>query len=112
MISLALISGLVVVASSAVAGHVGDVPGVASVGRVRSMGGQVGKTSVKVDGVDPGVLEGPVVTKVEAGSIAGLRSGQAVLPRNLAKTLKVSVGSSAGLTTASGTQYVAMTDGP
>jgi putative ABC transport system permease protein len=136
MISLALISGLVVVTSSAkasidkgiadaigtsdlvvstdsarpfsseVARRVADVPEVASVGRVRSMGGQVGKTSVTVDGVDPGVLEGPVVTRVEAGSVAGLRSGQAVLPRNLAKTLNVSVGSGVGLTTVSGTHHV------
>lgn len=138
MISLALVSGLVVVASSAkasidkgiadaigtsdlvvngesghpfsaeVAGHVADVPGVASVGRVRSMGGQVGKTAVQVHGLDPGVLEGPVVTTVEQGSTAGLQSGHAILPRNLAKALDLSVGGTFSLTTTSGIHRISV----
>jgi putative ABC transport system permease protein len=132
MISLALVSGLVVIAASAKAsidqsiadaigtselvvsgdsGHpfssqVGDriagVPGVASVNRVRIMPGQVGGTALEVNGVDPNVLNGPVVTKVDAGSPAGLQNGQAILPSNLAKTLNLSVGKTFDLITATG----------
>lgn len=136
MISLALVSGLMVLAASAkasidkgiadvigtselvvngdngrpfsadVSGLVATVPGVASIGRVRSMGGQVGKTPVSVTGVDPGVLDGSIVVMPETGSTAGLQSGQAVLPRNLARTLDVTAGSKLRLTTANGTHDV------
>jgi putative ABC transport system permease protein len=132
MISLALVSGLVVIAASAKASidqsiadaigtsqlvvsgdsdqpfssQVGDriagVPGVASVNRVRIMPGRVGGTTLQVNGVDPNVLNGPVVTKVDAGSPAGLQNGQAILPRNLAKTLNLSVGKTFDLVTATG----------
>jgi putative ABC transport system permease protein len=75
---------------------------VASVNRVRIMPGQVGGTALQVNGVDPNVLNGPVVTKVDAGSPAGLQNGQAILPTNLAKTLNLSVGKTFDLITATG----------
>jgi putative ABC transport system permease protein len=131
MISLALVSGLVVLAASAeasidkgiadaigtselvvdgdgrpfsadVSKQVAATPGVASVHRVRSLRGEVGGTPVQVVGVDPGVLDGPIVTKVDAGSTETLANGQVVLPRNLARTLGVSVGGTLGLVTANG----------
>lgn len=136
MISLALVSGLVVLAASAkasidrsiadaigtselvvngdsgrpfsgdVSQQIAAVPGVAAVGRVRSMGGEVGTTPVTVTGIDPGVLTGPIVTKLDAGSLDVLPQGQAILPRNLAKTLDVAVGSTLRLATANGTHDV------
>ena len=122
MISVALVSGLLVIAASAkasinqniadalgsselvitsdgpdsfstqVADRVGKVSGVKSVHQVRQQAGQVGDTAVQVSGVSEGSLDGPIVTKFDAGSAAVLRDGQAVLPRNLAKTLGLSVG--------------------
>lgn len=132
MISLALVSGLVVIAASAKASidqaiadslgtselvvtnqsgnpfssQVGDriaaVPGVSAVHRVRQMPGQVGKDQVGVVGVDAGTLDGPITTKADTGSTAVLETGQAVLPRNVAKTLNLSVGKTFQLTTNTG----------
>ena len=133
MISVSLICGLMVISASAKASinqavlealgtsdivvtnngtpnfstQVGDraaeVPGVASVHRVRQETGQVGDTDVKVSGVSDGTLDGPIVTRFDSGSAATLSTGQAVLPRNLAKTLKLTVGKSFDLKTTTGT---------
>jgi putative ABC transport system permease protein len=132
MISLALVSGLVVIAASAKASvnqsiedaigtsellvsdddgapfsrQVGDrvaaVPGISSVHRVRQMPAQVGDRQTTVAGVDDGTLDGPITTKVDAGSPDHLKPGQAVLPRNLATPLKLSVGKKFQLTTTTG----------
>ena len=132
MISVALVSGLVVIAASAKASvdrniadalgtselvvtndgnssfssQAGDrisaVPRVAAVHRVRQVGGQVGDTSVKVVGVSDGTLAGPITSSVESGSLQGLQSGQAALPRNVARNLDLSVGKTFQLTTSTG----------
>jgi len=132
MISVALISGLLVLAASAkasidksitdelgtsellitsngpdsfspqVADQVGRVSGVESVHRVREQSGQVGATAVKVRGVTDGTLDGPISTTFDTGSAAALQTGQALLPRNLAKTLDLTVGKSFDLGMASG----------
>ncbi|WP_112238931.1 ABC transporter permease [Kribbella monticola] len=132
MISVALISGLVVIAASAkasvdrniadaigtselvvsndgggaFAGQVGDrisaVPGVSAVHRVRQMPAKADTRMFDLRGVDDGSLEGPITTKVESGSLDALESGQAVIPRNVARTLDLTVGKSFQLTTGSG----------
>ncbi|HWD83081.1 MAG TPA: FtsX-like permease family protein, partial [Kribbella sp.] len=132
MISVALISGLMVISASAKASinqsvlealgtsdivvtndgtpnfstQVGDrtaqVSGVESVHRVRQETGEVGDTDVKVSGVSDGTLDGPIVARFDSGSAAALANGQAILPRNLAKTLKVTVGKSFDLKTTNG----------
>jgi putative ABC transport system permease protein len=133
MISVSLISGLLVIAASAKASidqgivdsigtsdilitsdgtptfstEVGDrvakAEGVASVHRVRQESGQVGPTNVKVTGISDGTLDGPVTTTFDAGSAAALGAGQVLLPRNLAKTLRLGVGKTFDLKTATGT---------
>ncbi|WP_432874644.1 ABC transporter permease [Kribbella sp. CA-245084] len=133
MISVSLISGLMVIAASAKASineniaealgtsqilittdgtpafstQVGDrtekVAGVRSVHRVRTETGKVGKTNVQVTGISDGTLDGPITTKFDSGSAAALGSGQALLPRNLATTLGVTVGKTVELATATGT---------
>ena len=133
MISLALISGLVVIAASAKAsvdrsiadaigtselvvtsdgggafsGQVGErisaVPGVSAVHRVRQMPAKVDDTrSFAVRGVDDGTLAGSITTKVESGSLDTLKTGQVVVPRNVARTLDLTVGKTFQLTTVSG----------
>ena len=132
MISVALISGLLVIAASAkasidkniadelgtaelvitsdgpasfspqVADRVTKVAGVQSVHQLRQQAGQVGDSAVQVSGVSDGTLDGSITTKFDAGSAAGLHDGQAVLPRNLAKTLGLSVGKTFDLTTTTG----------
>ncbi|MFC6160337.1 ABC transporter permease [Kribbella jiaozuonensis] len=133
MISVSLICGLMVIAASAKASinqniadalgtsqilittdgtpafstQVGDrtekVTGVRSVHRVRTETGKVGKTNVQVTGVSDGTLDGPITTTFDSGSAAALGSGQALLPRNLATTLGVTVGKTFELATAAGT---------
>ncbi|WP_350275930.1 FtsX-like permease family protein [Kribbella sp. HUAS MG21] len=133
MISVSLISGLLVIAASAKASidhgitealgtsdilvtsggtpnfstEVGDraakVPGVEAVHRVRQESGQVGTANVKVSGISDGILDGPISATFDAGSAAALGSGQALLPRNLAKTLQLTVGKTFDLKTATGT---------
>jgi putative ABC transport system permease protein len=132
MISVALISGLLVIAASAkasinrsiddalgtselvltsdepasfstqVADRVRKVSGVESVHEVRQQAGQVGDTAVQVSGISDGTLDGPITTTFDSGSADGLRDGQAVLPRNLAKTLGLSVGKTFDLTMTTG----------
>ena len=132
MISVALIAGLLVLAASAKASidknitdalgtselvitsddpttfstDVGDrvakVSGVESVHRVRQQSGQVGDVSVQVSGVSDGTLDGPITTTFDSGSAAVLKDGQALVPRNLAKTLGLSVGKTFELSTTSG----------
>ncbi|WP_020384891.1 ABC transporter permease [Kribbella catacumbae] len=132
MISLALISGLVVIAASAKASinqnlkdtigtaellvsadepfssQVGDkvakVNGVASVHRVRQMPGDLDGNRITVAGVDDGTIDGPISTRFESGSANGLKDGQAVIPRNLARQLKLTVGEKFVLTTTTGKQ--------
>ncbi|MFG1909982.1 ABC transporter permease [Kribbella sp. NPDC048928] len=138
MISVSLISGLMVISASAKASinqsilealgtsdlvvtnngtpnfstQAGDrtakVAGVESVHRVRQETGEVGATDVKVSGVSDGTLDGPIVTKFDSGSASALAAGQAILPRNLAKTLKLTVGKSFDLKTTSGTHRLAV----
>ena len=133
MISVSLISGLLVIGASVKASidrsivealgtadilisndgapsfspEVGDraakVPGVSSVHRVRQQTGEVGKSSVRISGVSDGTLAGPVTTHFDAGSAAALDAGQVLLPRNLAKTLELTVGKTFALKTTSGT---------
>ncbi|MGZ0145434.1 ABC transporter permease [Kribbella sp. WER1] len=133
MISVSLIAGLLVIAASAKASinqsitealgtsdivvtsdntpafspEVGDrtakVPGVEAVHRVRQQQAQVGTTNVQVSGVSDGTLGGPISTKFDSGTAAALGAGQAVLPRNLAKTLQLSVGKTFDLKTSTGT---------
>lgn len=132
MISVALISGLIVIAASAkasveknitdaigtcelvvssdspetfspqVADRISTVNGVESVHRVRQQQGKVGDTNVQVSGVSDGTLDGPVTTKLDAGSLDGLEDGQALLPRTMAKTLDLSVGKTFDLVTTAG----------
>ncbi|GAA1595366.1 MULTISPECIES: ABC transporter permease [Kribbella] len=133
MISVSLICGLLVIAATAKASihqtvlqalgtsnilitnngsqnfssQVGDrtakVDGVTGVHRVRQEPGQVGSNTIQVMGVSDGTLTGPIVTKFDSGSADALDAGQAILPRNLAKTLKVTVGKSFELKTTTGT---------
>ncbi|HZX04611.1 ABC transporter permease [Kribbella sp.] len=133
MISVSLIAGLLVIAASAKASinqsitdalgtsdivvtndgtpafstEVGDraakVPGVGAVHRVRQQPGQVGSANVQVSGVSDGTLSGPISTTFDSGSATVLGAGQAVLPRNLAKTLQLGVGKSFDLKTTTGT---------
>ncbi|TCO50099.1 putative ABC transport system permease protein [Kribbella antiqua] len=127
MISVALISGLIVIAASAkasvdkgiadaigtselvvssdgpasfspqVADRITKVPGVQSVHRVRQEQAKVGTTSVQVRGISDGTLDGPITAKLDSGSLNGV-----LLPRNLAKTLELSVGKTFDLTTSTG----------
>jgi putative ABC transport system permease protein len=69
---------------------------------VRQLGGQVGDTPLRVSGVTDGTLDGPIVATFDAGSAAALRDGQALLPRNLAKSLDLTVGKAFDLTTTTG----------
>lgn len=132
MISVALISGLLVIAASAkasidksitdalgtselvitsdgpdsfstkVADSVAKVSGVQSVHELRQQAGQVGDTTLRVSGVSDGTLDGPIVATFDAGSAAALRDGKALVPRNLAKTLGLSVGKSFDLAVTTG----------
>jgi putative ABC transport system permease protein len=132
MISLALVSGLVVIAASAKASvnqslqdaigtaellvsadqpfssQVGDkiakVPGVAAVHRVRQMPGDIGSHRITVAGVDDGTIDGPITTRFDSGSADGLKTGEAVIPRNLAKQLDLVVGKLFELTTTTSKQ--------
>jgi putative ABC transport system permease protein len=88
--------------SSQIGDRTAQVSGVRSVHRVRQESGQVGRTNVQISGVSDGTLDGPVTTTFDAGSAAALDSGQAVLPRNLAKTLGLTVGKSFDLATTTG----------
>ena len=85
-----------------VADRVARVDGVAAVGRQRTMTAEAGSTAIGVSGVDEAVLRGPIVARVERGSIDVLRSGGAVLPANLARTLDTTVGDTITVTTRSG----------
>lgn len=137
MISLALISGLVVIAASAKASinqslqdaigsaellvssdqpfsnQVGDtiakVPGVASVHRVRQMPAELDGNRVTVAGVDDGTIDGPITTKFDSGSADGLKAGDAVVPRNLARQLGLEVGKKYELTTTTGKHSLRLT---
>jgi putative ABC transport system permease protein len=131
MISLALVSGLVVLASSAkasvdkgiadaigtaefvvsdqggafssqVGDQIAEVPGISAVHRIRQLPGTVASTPVSVSGVSPGTLSGPIVIKLDAGSLDSLEKGEAVIPRNLANQLKLSVGKRFQLVTSTG----------
>ncbi|TWD84465.1 putative ABC transport system permease protein [Kribbella amoyensis] len=134
MISLALVSGLVVIAASAKASvdkgisdaigtaefvvvneggggfspQVGDriaaVPGIAGVHRIRQLPARAGKTPVAVSGVSDDTLKGPITVAVDEGSVDRLGQGEVVVPRNLANELKLSVGGKLELTTTSGTR--------
>jgi putative ABC transport system permease protein len=135
MISLALISGLAVLGASAKASvdrsitdaigtselvvtsdggafssQVGDrisaVQGVSAVHRVRQMPAKVDARAFDLRGVDDGTLNGSITTKVEDGSLDALKTGQAVLPRNVARTLDLTVGKTFELTTGSGKHQV------
>src|SRR4051794_8627538 len=133
MISVAMISGLLVIAASAkasinqsiadtlgsselvitsdgpasfspqVADRTANVQGVQSVHRLRRVDGKIGKATVQVSGISDGTLNGPITTAFDAGSADALASGQALVPRNLAKTLDLGVGKSFDLAMASGT---------
>ncbi|GAA3114728.1 putative ABC transport system permease protein [Kribbella aluminosa] len=133
MISVSLIAGLLVIAASAKASidqsitdalgtsgivvtsdgtpafstQVGDraakVPGVVAVHRVRQQSAQVGISNVEVSGVSDGTLGGPISTTFDSGSAAVLGAGQVIVPRNLAKTLQLTVGKSFDLKTSTGT---------
>ncbi|MFI7068219.1 ABC transporter permease [Kribbella sp. NPDC050124] len=132
MISVALISGLIVIGASAkasiersisdaigtsdlvvssddqdsfspeVADRITKVAGVESVHRVRRQQAKVGDTPVQVSGVSDGTLAGPVTVKLDSGSLDGLGKGQALLPRTMAKTLELSAGKSFELITTTG----------
>ncbi|MEU4605972.1 FtsX-like permease family protein [Kribbella sp. NPDC023972] len=132
MISVALISGLIVIAASAkasiernitdaigtselvvssdgpdsfsprIADRIAKVSGVESVHRVRQRQGKVGNTTVRVSGISDGTLDGPITAKLDSGSRDGLGKGQALLPRTLAKTLDLSPGKTFDLTTTTG----------
>ncbi|MGW7683019.1 ABC transporter permease [Kribbella sp. NPDC054772] len=88
--------------SSQIGDRTAKVAGVQSVHRVRQDSGQIGRTNVPVTGVSDGTLDGPITTTFDAGSAAALGSGQALLPRNLAKTLDLTVGKTFDLTTTTG----------
>ncbi|WP_433003091.1 ABC transporter permease [Kribbella sp. CA-294648] len=137
MISLALISGLVVIAASAKASinqslqdaigtaellvssdepfssQVGDtvakVPGVASVHRVRQMPGELDGNRITVAGIDDGTIDGPITTTFDSGSADGLKAGDAVVPRNLARQLGLEVGKKYVLTTTTGKHTLRLT---
>ncbi|MEV5961416.1 FtsX-like permease family protein [Kribbella sp. NPDC051952] len=132
MISVALVSGLLVIAATAkasidksitdalgtselvitsdgpdsfstqVADRVTKVSGVDAVHQVRQQEGQVGSTGVRISGVSDGTLDGPIIADFDAGSAAALRDGQALLPRNLAKSLGVGIGKTFDLTMTTG----------
>ncbi|MFG1817961.1 ABC transporter permease [Kribbella sp. NPDC049174] len=132
MISVALISGLIVIAASAkasieqniteaigtselvvssddptsfspqVADRIAKVAGIQSVHRVRQQQAKVGDTTVQVSGVSDGTLDGPITAKLESGSLDGLGKGQALLPRTMAKTLNLSAGATFDVTTTTG----------
>ncbi|ADB32266.1 protein of unknown function DUF214 [Kribbella flavida DSM 17836] len=132
MISLALVSGLVVIAASAKASVdqgiadaigtselvvtseggrpfstlIGDemakVPGVQGVHRVRRSSAEVDDQRVALTGVSDRMLNGPIVVDVDSGSLDALARGQAVLPRNLANQLELSVGKTFELVTTTG----------
>ncbi|MGC4941466.1 ABC transporter permease [Kribbella sp. DT2] len=130
MISLALVSGLVVIAASAKASvdqgisdaigtselvvtgdrpfstAVGDsmakVQGVSAVHRVRRSAGEVDDQPVTVAGVSDGTLDGPVTVTTTTGSLDTLASGQVALPRNLANQLDLAVGKTFTLVTGTG----------
>lgn len=132
MISLALVSGLVVIAASAKASinrnlqdaigtaellvnadepfsgqvglHVAKVPGVAAVHHVRQMPGDIDGHRITVAGVDDGTIAGPITVRFDSGSADGLNDGKAVIPRNLAKQLNLVVGKQFELTTTTGKQ--------
>ena len=89
--------------STEVGERTAKVPGVQAVQRVRQQSGEVGRTNVQVTGVSDGTLAGPVTTTFDAGSAAALAAGQAIVPRNLAKTLKLTVGKPFDLKTTNGT---------
>ncbi|GAA1516841.1 ABC transporter permease [Kribbella lupini] len=130
MISLALVSGLFVIAASAKASvdqgiadaigsselvvtgerpfstAVGDqlakVQGISAVHRVRQSGGEVDDRPITLAGVSDGTLDGPITVTTTAGSLASLAKGQAALPRNLANQLELTVGQSFTVTTTTG----------
>jgi putative ABC transport system permease protein len=130
MISLALVSGLVVIAASAKASvdrgiadaigtselvvtgdrpfstAVGDamakVQGVSAVHRVRQSAGKVDDQPVTLAGISDGTLNGPIAAKVLTGSLDSLSQNQVALPRNLANQLDVAVGKTFTLTTTTG----------
>jgi putative ABC transport system permease protein len=85
-----------------VAGKVAQTDGVAEVGRQRTMTVKVGANVVGATGVDPGVLRGAIVAKVDRGSMDPLRAGSALLPANLARTLNADVGDTITVITRSG----------
>lgn len=85
-----------------IASAIAKVDGVAAVGRQRSMPARVGENSVSVTGLDPAVLRGPIVAKVEQGSLDPIGTGSAVLPANLARSLDVKLGQTVTVTTRSG----------
>jgi len=131
MISLALVSGLVVLAASAkasvdkgiadaigtaefvvsdnggafssqVGDRIAEVPGISAVHRIRQLPGTIASTPVSVSGVSAGTLSGPIVIKLDSGSLDSLDQGEAVIPRNLANQLKLSVGERFQLVTSTG----------
>jgi len=100
--------------SPQVADRIRKVGGVQAVHEVRQQEGKAdrarpsgavggaGDLSVKVTGVSDGTLAGPVTIALDSGSLDGLASGQAVVPRTLAKTLDVSPGKTFTLVTTTG----------
>ncbi|GAA0584939.1 FtsX-like permease family protein [Kribbella sandramycini] len=132
MISVALISGLIVIAASArasidksiadaigtsdlvvssaapntfspqVADQVRQVAGVAAVHQVRRQEGKVDDTPVTVTGVAPGTLNGPITVTLDSGTLDGLAKGEVLLPRTLATTLGLTAGEKFTLTTTTG----------
>ncbi len=130
MISLALVSGLFVIAASAKASvdqgiadaigsselvvtgdrpfstAVGDaiakVPGISAVHRVRQSAGKVDDRPITLAGVSDGTLDGPITAEATAGSLDSLAKGEAALPRNLANQLDLAVGQTFTLTTTTG----------
>lgn len=130
MISLALVSGLFVIAASAKASvdkgiadaigtselvvtgdrpfstAVGDamakVQGISGVHRVRRSTGEVNDRPVTLAGVSDGTLDGPITVTTTTGSLDSIGKGQAALPRNLANQLDLAVGRTFTLTTTTG----------
>ncbi len=132
MISVALISGLVVIGASAkasidanvaaaigtsdlvvsssdpdtfspqVADRIRQVSGIAGVHQVRQQDGKAGDLPVKVTGVGDGTLDGPITVALDSGSLDGLATGQAVVPRTMARSLHVSPGQTITLITTTG----------
>ncbi|MET7280863.1 FtsX-like permease family protein [Kribbella sp. NPDC005582] len=97
--------------SPQVADRIRKVGGVTAVHEVRQQEGKAQRArpsgaaddlSVKVTGVSDGTLAGPVTVALDSGSLAGLASGQAVVPRTMAKTLGVSPGKTFTLVTTTG----------